>query len=107
MKRVLAASVALAISGAAFSEENIQKFSDNLDGGKDTCKSFSGTEIKKIQTYDSGKDRYYNNFNVSMISGNGPKEASCKILGSTTKKIKVSTAKGFDVEVDVPATYTV
>lgn len=74
----------------------------NLDGGHITCKSPSGDEIKKFQTYSATSDRFFKEGSIKVvkISGNAPKENKCELRDIRRQPIKVSTDVG-DVEVSV------
>lgn len=80
----------------------------NLDGGKVACKSSSGDEIKKVQTFEATQDRYFESFHVkpiSAVSYVGPGE--CLITNKVTKKVKLALQNGLVVDVEVPYRYDV
>lgn len=107
MRKLLPFLFGVAFVATAFAESNEIPFTDNLDGGKTGCVSSSGTEIKKAQLYEAGSDRFWKGFTVGTISCDAPKKCGCSITGERREKIKVKSAAGFDVEVDVPVVYEV
>ncbi len=80
----------------------------NFDGGHITCKSLSGDEIKKWQTYTAPSDRFFNedSVQVKMISGWAPKSHKCEISAVRRGPIKVKTEYG-EVEVSVIKSFDV
>lgn len=74
----------------------------NFDGGHITCKSFSGDEIKKWQTYRASSDRFFkeNSIKVVQISGYAPKEYKCELSAIRRQPIQVQSDAGM-VEVSV------
>jgi hypothetical protein len=80
----------------------------NVDGGKETCRSLNGTEIKKFQTFTATKDRYFRNVSVTVLSGVSQKgPATCSVLSSTNKRILLKSADGYEVPVEVLSDFTV
>jgi hypothetical protein len=81
-------------------EESFGPF--NFDGGHITCKSFSGDEIKKWQTYRATNDRFFkeNSINVKVISGYAPKGYKCEVSAIRKQNIKVMSDAG-EIEVSV------
>lgn len=80
----------------------------NLDGGKDTCRTDKGEEIKKYQTYKAPPDRFFveDSIKVTKISGWAPKKHSCAVSDVQKKKIKAKTDYG-EIEVSVVEQFTV
>lgn len=68
----------------------------NLDGGQITCKSPSGDEIKKFQTFKAPTDRFFKEDTISVrkISGWAPKAERCEVTGVRRSNIKVKTDYG-------------
>ncbi len=106
MRKLFCGVLVFGLISIAEADSNIQKFRDNFDGGKETCTSLGGTEIKKYQVYSAGEDRFYQNFKIEKISGHAPKTHGCHIVREQTKKVKLKSGN-FDVEVSVPVEYEV
>lgn len=72
----------------------------NFDGGHITCKSPSGDEIKKFQTFRAPTDRFFKEDTIAIrkISGWAPKSNRCEVTGMRRSNIKVKTDYG---ELDV------
>lgn len=80
----------------------------NLDGCHITCKSFSGDEIKKFQTYNAPADRFFKEGSISVkkISGWAPKEEKCELRSVDKRIIKVRTDYN-EIEVPVISSFVV
>lgn len=89
-----APALLLAVSPALAADEAYGPF--NVDGGHITCKSFSGDEIKKTQTFRTTEDRFFKEDTavVRMISGWAPKSHSCSISAIRRALIPVTTEAG-------------
>lgn len=90
-----------AVSTAALAGEELYG-PFNLDGGHISCKSPSGDEIKKWQTYRATGDRFFKEDSISVIriSGWAPKSHTCEVAAMRKVPIKVKTDVG-EVEVKV------
>lgn len=104
-------SIALLITAIhmpLFAQNSEQYGPFNLDGGKDTCRTDKGEEIKKYQTYQAPPDRFFveDSILVQKISGWAPKAHSCSVVDVQRKKIKAKTDYG-EVEVAVVDSFTV
>ncbi|GEM_PF-5399010 len=98
----LSASIAITILSSHFSFAADDKFTDNLDGGKISCKSPSGDEIKKFQSYPAPSDRFFveDSIKIDLLSGGAPKSHKCEITKLNKENIKVKTDYG-EIEVSV------
>jgi hypothetical protein len=79
----------------------------NLDGGKISCNSDKGPEIKKFQAYKAPSDRFFveGSISVGEISGLG-KSHSCSVSDIKRKIIKATTDYG-EITVSVVDEFTV
>jgi hypothetical protein len=99
-KALIFSLTAMAAVVAMAAEEQFGPF--NIDGGKITCKSPSGDEIKKYAEFNVTGDRFIKEGSISLskISGYAPKENKCEIAGIRKENIVLKSDVG-DVTVSV------
>jgi hypothetical protein len=91
-----AACVLVASLGAASAAPAVDDYGPfDFDGGKVSCNSDTGPEIKKTQHYAAPADRFFveNSISVSEISGWG-KAHSCELQNVQKKQINVQSDVG-------------
>jgi hypothetical protein len=108
MYRIIAFTIGMLIVGSVSAQADAPYGPFNFDGGSITCKSTSGDEIKKWQSYKADEGRYFKEGSISVrkISGSAPKENKCELSDIRRENIKVTTDSG-QTEVSVIKEFTV
>ena len=96
MYKAIAFTIGMLIVGSVSAKADEPYGPFNFDGGSITCKSTSGDEIKKSQSYKADENRYFREGSISVrkISGSAPKENKCEISNIRRENIKVTTDSG-------------
>jgi hypothetical protein len=96
MYKAIAFTIGMLIVGAVSVRADAQYGPFNFDGGSITCKSTSGDEIKKWQSYKADEGRYFKEGSITVrkISGSAPKQNKCEISDIRRENVKVTTDSG-------------